>query len=652
MTTTDATKWGAAQSTKIAFATAAPVQTESEQDKGIPPTREEREQAATAVREMQSVLAPQVEALYDTDSGMDTLEAFDHLGRAADALQYAFPGATGIALAELRAAAELLRNASGRSTQATVGLTPIVGLVEQGATNVETWPTTHAAAKDATAFTSDDARLVLTQPEPNVFILTDNGVEVARFAAEDDALEAVAGYALPDDSPDQGIPFNVFLAPEGVESGDGRLLELGTVTWRDPPLALMMQDTTAHGPGEPAPAWFAGAIENVWRDPADESRILGRGHLAPGADGHRAEGQIRAGMRGVSIDGMDRRPPVVQVQEIDQNGDPVKALVRYGETKIMGATAVPFGAFETCTIWFDDETTPERVTATHGQQIPLDAIPSMVDIEPLEALIAAGGGPAKPPKAWFAVPPPDRYQPVEVSPEGQITGFLGPAGTCHIGIAGKCETIPMSATGYKHFHRTTALTLEGERVPCGWLTMNTGHESTRLGTTAASAIAHYDNTGCQVAKVRIVDTPLGPWMCGAVAPGLDEQTLWKLQGPDVSGDWRPIDGHSRELVAVLAVPLPGFMPKPRPEALVASGRIVAQTGTLPCDDCGPSTVQDFPLDRDLATISSVDGAMLRALRPTALAAIREKVAPAAMIEAAARANEPDPAQAWRDRLRV
>lgn len=503
------------------------------------------------------------------------------------------------------------------------------------------------------------ARLVLIDRD-GTFVLYGDGEEIGSFATEEDALAAVTQFAtLAPIQPDtaQGKPFNAFITPEGVESGDGRLWELDTVTWREPPLALMFQDTASHGPGEPAPAWFAGSIEQVFRDPTDPSRIMGRGHLMPGADGARAEAMIRAGMRGVSIDGVGARngsPPVTQITQVDQEGTPLEALIRYSDVRIMGATAVPHPAFEPCCIWFDDEPVPDRVMQTHGQQIPMDAPPEIVNTE-IAALVASGGGPAKPPKAWFHVEPPNAYQQVRVTPEGQISGHIGPTGTCHIGIAGKCETIPASSANYRYFHRTVAATAEGEEVRCGWLTMNTGHESTARGTTAASAMAHYDNTGTQVAKVRVVDTPHGPWMCGAVAPDLDEQTLWKLQGPDVSGDWRDIDGFYRELVACLAVPLPGFMP--RPEALVASGRIVAQVGTLPCDDgCdgGPTEfMREYEaLAKGTFVLAPHDAAVLKALRPTALAAIREKVSPEPMLEAARAAAAPHPAAAWRERLRV
>lgn len=615
---------------------------------GRAPSRETHERAAAAVRAMQEALAPQVDALYQSDAGMDLMEAFDHYGRAADALHYGTPGAIGKALDELLAAAELLRDAAGRDVQVAIGLNPLATLTEQAAVAIGEWPVTHASTESSQLFGA--ARLVLTEPEPGSYVLTDCGVEVARFAAEGDALQAVAGYALPADDPNTGTPFNVFLAPEGFESGDGRLLELGTTTWRDPPNALMFQDTTAHGPGSPAPAWFAGAISSIWRDPADASRIIGRGNLVPGADGQRAEAMIRAGLRGVSIDGIGgmQRPPVEQVTQVDENGNPINALVRYSDTRIMGATVVAHPAFEPCCIWFDDEPTPERVTMTHGQQIPLDIQPSVVD-SGLEALVASAGGPMRPPRDWFFTDEPDHYQPITVRADGFISGHLGQAGTCHIGQVGKCETIPRSSASYRYFHRTLAETASGDKVACGWLTMNTSHQR-NLRASASDTMAHYDNTGTQVAKIRVIDGAHGPWACGAVSPGLSEEDIWKLQGPEVSGDWRDIDGHYRELVAVLTVPLPGFLTQ-RPEALVASGQIVAQIGTLPCDECGPSTVVDFPAN-GLSVRLSLAESQLALLRPLAMEALRARVSPEGMLAAARAAHEPDPSAHWRERLRV
>ena len=58
-----------------------------------PRSSEHREKAIAST--VQDALAPQVDALNETPSGMDALEAFDHLGRAADALHYGTPGAIG-----------------------------------------------------------------------------------------------------------------------------------------------------------------------------------------------------------------------------------------------------------------------------------------------------------------------------------------------------------------------------------------------------------------------------------------------------------------------------------------------------------------------------------------------------------------------------
>lgn len=387
-----------------------------------------------------------------------------------------------------------------------------------------------------------------------------------------------------------GEAFSVFLAPEGFESGDGRLLELGTTTWRDPPLPLMMQDTASHGAGNPDAAWFAGAIEEVYRDPADPSRILGRGHLVPGPEGERAAGLIRGGLRGLSIDGIGgmERPPIEQITAVDGDGRPIRALVRYGDTRIMGAAVVPHPAFEPCCIWLAGEEAPGRVGATHGAEIALDTPPEVVT-SPLEALLASAGGPLRPPTDWFYADEPGHYQPLEVRGDGFISGHIARWGTCHIGQVGRCETAPRSATSYRYFHRTLAETESGTLVPCGWLTMGTSHQR-NLTASADETLNHYDHTGYQAAKVRAIDGAFGIWVCGAVRPGLSDEQLWALQGPEVSGDWRSVDGHYRELVAVLGVTLPGFLTQ-RPEALVASGAIVAQIGTLPCDDCAEPSIE-------------------------------------------------------------
>lgn len=438
-------------------------------------------------------------------------------------------------------------------------------------------------------------------------------------------------------SPDisnHGVPFCALLCVEGLETSDGRMLELGTTTWRDTPLPFMVQDTTAHGEGQtPAPAWAAGQIDEIYRDPTDASRIMGRGHLMPNADGQKALELMQHSFRGVSIDAYPSSPlpPDVQATAVDQAGEPIAVLVRYSDSVISRLTMVPTPALECCCAWLADEQPPQIAQDAHGAVKPTGEEPQMmIAPNPYEQLVASAGGPVNPPRSWFFTPEPDHYQPVEVV-DGHLTGHAFMQGQCHIGYVGKCETAPPSTTNppFKGFHRTVTRCEDGSEVACGWLSLDTKH-NWDFDASYAETADYYDHTGTLVAKIRASNGKYGTWMSGAVVPGIDDRIAWLLQGPEVSGDWRRyVDPdtnteHVRELNSMLAVPIPGFQgSRTRPELLVASGEIVAQHGSIvPCD-CDDEGEPMTPEERaEFDQLKRAVGVLVASATPETLAKIQ------------------------------
>lgn len=185
---------------------------------------------------------------------------------------------------------------------------------------------------------------------------------------------------------------------------------------------------------------------------------------------------------------------------------------------------------------------------------------------------AAGLAPLHPPAGWFEDPAFEELTPLTVTPEGRIYGHLAPWGACHVGIADQCVQPPPSPSGYALFHLGDVETDDGQLVPVGTLTLDTGHADLKLGSTAARM--HYDHTGTAAADVRVGEDDHGIWFTGAIRPELDAFSVRKLRAAKVSGDWRPVGGDL-ELVAALSVNVPGF-PVVRPRAAVAaSGRVLA-----------------------------------------------------------------------------
>lgn len=181
--------------------------------------------------------------------------------------------------------------------------------------------------------------------------------------------------------------------------------------------------------------------------------------------------------------------------------------------------------------------------------------------------------PLKPPASWFGQPEADVPTPLTVTADGQVYGHLALWDSCHTGFlnggAAECVRAPRSQTDYSYFHLGRMETAEGEDVAVGRITYGTGHAPLAAGLQAASS--HYDNTGQVGAYVRAINGRFGPWMSGVLRSDISPEGVRDLKANPPSGDWRLIK-RSLELIAALAVPVPGF---PVQVAMTASGEAAA-----------------------------------------------------------------------------
>lgn len=172
---------------------------------------------------------------------------------------------------------------------------------------------------------------------------------------------------------------------------------------------------------------------------------------------------------------------------------------------------------------------------------------------------------------------------VGVRVEGDhVYGYIAQWGVCHIGISGVCTEAPTSRSDYWYYATGVVDTDEGE-VRVGQITMDTGHAPLRANAKVAAA--HYDNTGAVVADVAVGEDEFGIWFSGAIRPNVSDEKRHALKASGrLSGDWRLI-GRDLELVAALAVNVPGF-PIPHTRAGVYSGQQVSlvAAGLTPPDD--------------------------------------------------------------------
>lgn len=194
--------------------------------------------------------------------------------------------------------------------------------------------------------------------------------------------------------------------------------------------------------------------------------------------------------------------------------------------------------------------------------------------EQLREVLTAAVAPLAPPREWFEMEEPNEVTPMTYTADGQAFGHLAPWDQCHAGLAAgafsECVTAPRSATDYSRFHLGTIETAEGDQIAVGKIVLATGHAP--MTADISRATKHYDDTGSVGAFVRARNGQHGIWASGAVRSDLSPEHLRDLRANPVSGDWRSYQG-SLELVAALAVPVPGF-PIPRAQfAMAASGEI-------------------------------------------------------------------------------
>jgi len=156
--------------------------------------------------------------------------------------------------------------------------------------------------------------------------------------------------------------------------------------------------------------------------------------------------------------------------------------------------------------------------------------------------------------------------------DGRVYGHLALWNSCHRGFmngaSGECVGPPRTKTDYGQFHLGQIKTAEGDMISVGKITYDAPHAPLTADLHAASR--HYDNTGAVGAYVRASDGRLGIWLSGTLRPDLPPEGLVALRANPLSGDWRALN-RNLELVAALAVPVPGFVVP----AMAASGEVTA-----------------------------------------------------------------------------
>lgn len=376
------------------------------------------------------------------------------------------------------------------------------------------------------------------------------------------------------------------LVVEGEVTGDGRLINANSLRWPDLPAKLryVAKDIGFHDGAQ-----VVGHILTLER--RDGGLIWGTGTFdLASAAGQEAYRQVDQELtNGVSVDLDDVSFEVRIAAEVfddmqadddtepeppetDDEGRVTVVRINSGDELIVttdallrSATLVAIPAFKDAKI---------RLTEA-GQSLTMPAVTAPI----------VASGPALPPRDWFTDPQLTELTGVTVD-GNRIFGHLAGWNTCHIShtSGGQCIQPPHSTDNYRWF-RTGVVTTDGGDVAVGRVTLDTPHAGLTL--SAASATAHYENTGSAVADVNVGEDMHGIWVAGALRPGLTDAQIQKLKASPLSGDWRPIGPAKVELVAALAVNVAGF-PIPRPAGMVAGGRVrsLVAAGIVVEDDPG------------------------------------------------------------------
>jgi ribosomal protein L32 len=378
------------------------------------------------------------------------------------------------------------------------------------------------------------------------------------------------------------------LVVEDTITEDGRYITPGATTWRELPLSLAAMVETQEGH---TGAVVCGRIDEIWRE---GNLIMGKGVFDESEFGMEIARQVdERVLRGNSVDLAVREFELAprsdfdeaghRTGETDSEGDPLEML--YADEKpvfvfldcVIGmSTVCPFPAFADASISVTASALEWKATRQASFVIVRTEEEAVEDVEVIVASAAAVAeqedvettAPLNPPAEWFAAPEFKALTPLTVTEDGRVFGHFAQWDTCHIGIPDVCTTAPSSMTNYSYFHLGEVETESGERVACGKITLGMGHAAKHLGRQAASE--HYDNVDACVADVVAGEDTFGPWIVGALRPGLSAERIRDLRAAVLSGDWRNVNGNL-ELVGLLAVNVPGF-PVPRSaRALVAAG---------------------------------------------------------------------------------
>lgn len=493
------------------------------------------------------------------------------------------------------------------------------------------------ATFDGAISTSEVATALTFNPASTAVYLS-RGVQAGQIIRVSDGNFAHVDFALPtvveEVIGEEGEPeleavdrFEGVIATEGTPTGDGRMLERGSVVWEGMlPVPLIWDALEGDHTGR-----VVGMVTEVERVGDD---LIGRGTLSSSESVEVQEAVMRVkelfaeGAVGVSIALDDdvhelrvKRELVAEAEAMEDEmaavGDPSEPKAAEDEEddedepdeeepkdEVLGAAGDRVVVMQYSADDALDVTTSGRLR--HVAIVDTPAIPNA------KLAIAASGALITEKWAGFANyfddpkftdPTSDtrlRYDPAtgqwSCPPTvigDKVFGHVAAWGYCLRGRPDRCVTPPDG--DLETYMRAYAPAAGGKRT--GVICVGGGHAKTGVGPGEATRF--YDNTGRAVADVRVGRDQYGIWFAGMIRPGASDEDIYTFSSSDVSGHWETdINGRFR-LCGLPAVNVGGF-----PKGLYTYSEVMqglAASATLD-EDCGCDEVTLSDVMRELTLL--------------------------------------------------
>lgn len=417
----------------------------------------------------------------------------------------------------------------------------------------------------------------------------DEAEELAELRRRYGQLNAAAKTRVRDE------PWEGVLVVEGIESGDSRLFNLGSLDWAELPMPLQFQPANVGGHNESI------TVGNITHAARKKNQIYGWGTIFAEALTGEHGPMIRRmldenGVGGVSVDVdkvKDADVELIYPEAAADGGGGIFAkpeLTVFNRGRIRGATLVAFPAFVEAKLKFTEE---NIVTASAGDCDCVD-----------DVLVAAAHTitiPNLPPAHWFNEPTDVQLSgALTITDEGRVFGIVAPAGVTH---RDRPVQVPRNLD-FARFHKGETIVEGGGRVVTGVITADCGHAATSNYGTLNSRIDHYDNSCSVLANVRVGYGRDGHiWAAGALNPGADPRQVAQALGCALSLDVQPHPDKLgvREFIAAHLVPVPGF-PQARTSASVSLEDGVIVAASVPVVHANPPRVT-VPYSAEVITLA-------------------------------------------------